>query len=62
MGNFIGEYETSVLPTMTMFEANQYPLIRTINKKSIKLTVKSIKNKLFQTLTKPPIQGYFKCF
>jgi len=31
MGNFIGEFKTSVLPTMTAFEANQYPLIRTIN-------------------------------
>ena len=30
MGNFIGEFETSTLPTMTMFEGNQYPLIRTI--------------------------------
>jgi len=29
MGNFIGEFKTSVLPTMTAFDGNQYPLIRT---------------------------------
>jgi len=30
MENFIGELKTSVLPTMTVFEENQYPFIRTI--------------------------------
>ena len=30
MGNFIGTFETSILPTMTGFEGNEYPLIRTI--------------------------------
>ncbi len=35
MGNFIGKFEISVLPTMTAFEGNRYPLIRTIDKTSI---------------------------
>jgi len=32
MGNFVGEFKTSALPTMTVFGGNQYPLIRTIDK------------------------------
>jgi len=32
MGNFIGKFEASVLPTMTVFERNQYPFIRTTPK------------------------------
>jgi len=32
MGNFIGDFKTSVLPTLWGFKENQYPLIRTITK------------------------------
>ncbi|RLA80804.1 MAG: hypothetical protein DRG78_10245, partial [Epsilonproteobacteria bacterium] len=45
MGNFVGEFETSVLPTMTMFEGNRYPLIRT-TLKPLMQTLSSFKNQL----------------
>jgi len=51
MGNFVGEFKTSVLPTITVFEGNQYPLSKedkseNKNKSSKRIPVEHINAKI----------------